>query len=121
MRKRFSTTEALAVKILMLGKCNLDSSLGVRGCFVFFFFSSRRRHTRSLCDWSSDVCSSDLAQPARFPRLRRGVAVELCFVGSLAGEAEQRRRGVGAGIARAALGLVGSGEEIGRASCRERV
>src|SRR5438034_3076409 len=24
-----------------------------------FFFSSRRRHTRSLCDWSSDVCSSD--------------------------------------------------------------
>src|SRR5204862_4043947 len=25
-----------------------------------FFFSSRRRHTRSLRDWSSDVCSSDL-------------------------------------------------------------
>src|SRR5438132_9250470 len=33
-----------------------------------FFFSSRRRHTRSLCDWSSDVCSSDLenaSHPAR--------------------------------------------------------
>src|SRR5438034_10017849 len=29
-------------------------------CYVLFFFSSRRRHTRSLCDWSSDVCSSDL-------------------------------------------------------------
>src|SRR5690349_22739777 len=28
--------------------------------FLFFFFSSRRRHTRSLRDWSSDVCSSDL-------------------------------------------------------------
>src|SRR5438034_4742266 len=28
--------------------------------FFCFFFSSRRRHTRSLCDWSSDVCSSDL-------------------------------------------------------------
>src|SRR5690349_23630917 len=28
--------------------------------FVFFFFSSRRRHTRSLRDWSSDVYSSDL-------------------------------------------------------------
>src|SRR4030066_2525526 len=28
--------------------------------FVFFFFSSRRRHTRFKCDWSSDVCSSDL-------------------------------------------------------------
>src|SRR5690349_24402046 len=27
---------------------------------LFFFFSSRRRHTRSLRDWSSDVCSSDL-------------------------------------------------------------
>src|SRR5882762_9213820 len=26
-----------------------------------FFFSSRRRHTRFKCDWSSDVCSSDLA------------------------------------------------------------
>src|SRR5688572_32735509 len=29
-------------------------------CFYFFFFSSRRRHTRFDCDWSSDVCSSDL-------------------------------------------------------------
>src|SRR5437588_8189961 len=28
--------------------------------FMFLFLSSRRRHTRSLCDWSSDVCSSDL-------------------------------------------------------------
>src|SRR6266571_8868426 len=27
-----------------------------------FFFSSRRRHTRLTCDWSSDVCSSDLAR-----------------------------------------------------------
>src|SRR5207249_8685248 len=27
---------------------------------LFFFFSSRRRHTRSKRDWSSDVCSSDL-------------------------------------------------------------
>src|SRR6267143_4237832 len=29
---------------------------------LFFFFSSRRRHTRWNCDWSSDVCSSDLAK-----------------------------------------------------------
>src|SRR5260370_19883209 len=28
----------------------------------FFFFSSRRRHTRFKCDWSSDVCSSDLGE-----------------------------------------------------------
>src|SRR5436305_11488385 len=30
---------------------------------IFFFFSSRRRHTRCGRDWSSDVCSSDLATP----------------------------------------------------------
>src|SRR5699024_11738649 len=29
-------------------------------CYCLFFFSSRRRHTRSKRDWSSDVCSSDL-------------------------------------------------------------
>src|SRR5690606_16783714 len=31
-------------------------------CKFFFFFSSRRRHTRFSRDWSSDVCSSDLIQ-----------------------------------------------------------
>src|SRR5260221_322598 len=40
---------------------------GVQTCV--FFFSSRRRHTRSLCDWSSDVCSSDLDFWPR-PRIR---------------------------------------------------
>src|SRR5260221_455738 len=34
-------------------------AVDTRDVFLFFF-SSRRRHTRSLCDWSSDVCSSDL-------------------------------------------------------------
>src|SRR2546430_9156064 len=34
--------------------------------FFFFFFSSRRRHTRFDCDWSSDVCSSDLTLTATF-------------------------------------------------------
>src|SRR5690242_21158387 len=38
----------------------------------FFFFSSRRRHTRLTCDWSSDVCSSDLARPRRPAPRRRG-------------------------------------------------
>src|SRR5256886_11378141 len=39
----------------------------------FFFFSSRRRHTRFDCDWSSDVCSSDLAVdlPAQVARMLR--------------------------------------------------
>src|SRR5690242_14774165 len=38
----------------------------------FFFFSSRRRHTRLTCDWSSDVCSSDLSSPTSCPRTRSG-------------------------------------------------
>src|SRR2546430_4876715 len=33
-----------------------------------FFFSSRRRHTRFDCDWSSDVCSSDLFSLAQIGR-----------------------------------------------------
>src|SRR6266446_8710861 len=41
---------------------------------IFFFFSSRRRHTRLQGDWSSDVCSSDLDRgPARASGARRGV------------------------------------------------
>src|SRR2546430_7544788 len=36
-----------------------------------FFFSSRRRHTRFDCDWSSDVCSSDLTAHT-FPDCYRG-------------------------------------------------
>src|SRR3989475_7276529 len=36
-----------------------------RSVVCFFFFSSRRRHTRFDCDWSSDVCSSDLTMTAK--------------------------------------------------------
>src|SRR5256885_6485037 len=43
----------------------LLSTVDVLSCF-FFFFTSRRRHTRLQGDWSSDVCSSDLN--ARTPR-----------------------------------------------------
>src|SRR2546430_12282518 len=35
-------------------------ALAVIMMWLLFFFSSRRRHTRFDCDWSSDVCSSDL-------------------------------------------------------------
>src|SRR2546430_11864177 len=42
------------------------------GALSPFFFSSRRRHTRFDCDWSSDVCSSDLTQQhVRQARMRR--------------------------------------------------
>src|SRR2546430_10437723 len=37
--------------------------------FGWFFFSSRRRHTRFDCDWSSDVCSSDLTETPSFAQL----------------------------------------------------
>src|SRR5882762_9192882 len=38
----------------------------------FFFFSSRRRHTRFKCDWSSDVCSSDLLLLLRIAQTSNG-------------------------------------------------
>src|SRR5438309_11147872 len=44
--------------------------------FTVFFFSSKRRHTKWNCDWSSDVCSSDLAtrrsRPSRPSPASRG-------------------------------------------------
>src|SRR6266513_4300158 len=43
-----------------------------RESILFFFFSSRRRHTRSKRDWSSDVCSSDL-----LPNMREGKIARL--------------------------------------------
>src|SRR5690242_6355405 len=45
-------------------------SFGFSESPMFFFFSSRRRHTRLTCDWSSDVCSSDLSEARREFRLR---------------------------------------------------
>src|SRR5215475_14604236 len=54
--------------------------------FCFFFFSSRRRHTRFSRDWSSDVCSSDLAGVASMAAvfnvsLRRRPGVALVMAG----------------------------------------
>src|SRR6266478_8418522 len=59
----------------------------------FFFFSSRRRHTRFDCDWSSDVCSSDLprsrtAGTAAAGRARRGALAR-----RRRGRSEERRVG----------------------------
>src|SRR5260370_14036436 len=42
---------------------------------VYFFFSRRRRHTRFKCDWSSDVCSSDLT--AAWADIARRIAHEI--------------------------------------------
>src|SRR5690242_21305727 len=46
---------------------------------VVFFFSSRRRHTRLTCDWSSDVCSSDLRGPGR-PGWDGGCAMSFLWI-----------------------------------------
>src|SRR5262249_59943413 len=59
-----------------IGFAMQSSAIGIRAswalctfCLIlyclFFFFSSRRRHTRLVSDWSSDVCSSDLFSPLR--------------------------------------------------------
>src|SRR5574341_1729673 len=42
---------------------------------ISFFCSSRRRHTRLVGDWSSDVCSSDLAWLQRLPRFAWTVSI----------------------------------------------
>ena len=45
---------------------------GFRDLILVFFFSSRRRHTRYIGDWSSDVCSSDLHERAFVHPAREG-------------------------------------------------
>src|SRR5256886_3348755 len=52
------------MKLYRLAECILCFEVrdlySTRRAVCLFFFSSRRRHTRFDCDWSSDVCSSDL-------------------------------------------------------------
>src|SRR2546426_5180981 len=89
-----------------------------------FFFSSRRRHTRLQGDWSSDVCSSDLAPRSpdargrSVPR-REGRAAALSFLAHLAIAVLVLWRG--AQLFQSGGGGAGPPGEIGRASCRERV
>src|SRR5205814_6382215 len=85
-----------------------------------FFFSSRRRHTRCLSDWSSDVCSSDL--------YRRAMRELAAFFGCEAGEAAVYEHRLAADRDEYASALLRAtntelllvDDEIGRASCRER-
>src|SRR5205814_4145331 len=69
---------------------------------LFFFFSSRRRHTRCLSDWSSDVCSSDLEQagdrrpaltPSRPPCRPSGGTSSSSMTSRISGRSEERRVG----------------------------
>src|SRR5437763_7938567 len=90
---------------------------------ILFFFSSRRRHTRYIGDWSSDVCSSDLlweTRPAvRFLRACGGIAKarrseRRVSADSTKGAYETNRRSSLPQVRPAGL------EQIGRASCRDR-
>src|SRR5215469_2859532 len=80
-----------------LGSCFLEMGFHES----LFFFSSRRRHTRSLRDWSSDVCSSDLAfnVPGRIAvaqtmKRNAGDADLACGDGDAAGERPASDRAV---------------------------
>src|SRR4051812_49979422 len=90
---------------------------------LFFFFSSRRRHTRLTCDWSSDVCSSDLE--ILVVRTRRDSA--RCPQAHPPPPAPRRSRPgvkdltVRTGPGRWCRTSPAPTREIGRASCRERV
>src|SRR5690349_22063824 len=80
----------------------------------FFFFSSRRRHTSSLREWSSDVCSSDLF-------LDRALAPAILLLGTgLIYSVLDPSFGLNEKTFTLFVSLVIS-QEIGRASCRERV
>src|SRR5256884_5583402 len=89
--------------------------------FGFFFFSSRRRHTRCSRDWSSDVCSSDLdvplaAHPAGALPVPLPLEVGDAFVLQRFAQPLHQRA-----VGDERTGLLGGPGEIGRASCRERV
>src|SRR4051794_41295330 len=101
----------------------------------FFFFSSRRRHTRWTGDWSSDVCSSDLTKAgggAYWAYHAANVAVLSIAFGARLGMVKRRRHDLGmaslfhdVGLAALPIELLHKdtplSQQIGRASCRERV
>src|SRR6266571_664026 len=62
-------------------------------CFFFFFFSSRRRHTRLTCDWSSDVCSSDLASTMSLSGHGASTDIVDACARALVNRSEERRVG----------------------------
>src|SRR5690349_21883797 len=74
---------------MMAGWANEAVVNGKRLCV--FFFSSRRRHTRSLRDWSSDVCSSDLIPVAVHVRGEDALAQVPARIGEARRERRRRR------------------------------
>src|SRR5205814_5219398 len=89
---------------------------------VFFFCSSRRRHTRCLSDWSSDVCSSDLlvVSSGTTPRVS-SLFVNMRPIRRDHSNDCRGARTFGRRSSPRAAPYVDQSIEIGRASCRERV
>src|SRR5256886_8035502 len=92
-----------------------------RECIYFFFFSSRRRHTRFDCDWSSDVCSSDLQIAVEGVYDPVAIPIRLGHVRFAADAARIERVGVANDIEPVSPPTLAVMRQIGRASCRERV
>src|SRR3712207_7391060 len=87
----------------------------------FFFFSSRRRHTRYWRDWSSDVCSSDLGT-TNFLHGYPAYAVSIAaLVDDVLTAAVVMNVPTGDVFTAVVDGGAYRNDEIGRASCRERV
>src|SRR5206468_9647535 len=92
--------------------------------YYVFFFSSRRRHTSSDRDWSSDVCSSDLSQLCSLSARPNGAMAKALGVPFGRADREQSWLVVGSGpgewLVLAPPGAAAA-VKIGRASWRERV
>src|SRR2546430_10710844 len=89
---------------------------------VCFFFSSRRRHTRFDCDWSSDVCSSDLELNPPDVTIRKPPAALILryMMTPWSGDRFTDHKIMGRVVQTLYDKAIISGQ-IGRASCRERV
>src|SRR5439155_7883919 len=85
--------------------------------------SSRRRNTSWPRDWSSDVCSSDLASFVKRASVTNQIGSAIILKSEVAGQIDGERPVglVAQGPAVEVDGTVGQSGEIGRASCRERV
>src|SRR3546814_2961093 len=83
-------------------------------CFVFFF-KQKTAYEMRISDWSSDVCSSDLAQPVA-PADRGHPAQRIAKFSGVGDEVQLVALAPAVGVHRQR-----PPEKIGRASCRERV
>src|SRR3546814_6567426 len=90
------------LKSLLSGRCSR--------AFFFFFFKQKTAYAMRISDWSSDVCSSDLA--ARIAAVDRSVGLDEVIVAAEFGGAMHRRDDSRRHLL---------ADQLGRASCRERV